>query len=174
VRKLDPEKPEYFEGLDNGFDTVLCLNVLEYAEDPSALLKSLASTLRPNGVLIVLAPHAQRLFGTLDRSLGHKRRYDAAELRALLDSHGFAVEKAYTFNKAGAPPWWAYSKLFGSKNISKPVLKLFDKTVWLWRRFDGLMPWPGLTLIAVARRRGVAEPIAEEPRKAALKAAQSA
>jgi glycosyltransferase involved in cell wall biosynthesis len=107
VRKLDPEKPEYFDGLENGFDTVLCLNVLEYAEDPDALLNSLASTLRPNGVLIVLAPHAQRLFGTLDRSLGHKRRYDAAELRRLLDAHGFAVEKAYTFNKAGAPPWWA-------------------------------------------------------------------
>jgi len=31
-------------------------------------------------------------------------------------------------------------------------LKLFDKTVWIWRRIDGLLPWQGLSLIAVARR----------------------
>jgi hypothetical protein len=33
------------------------------------------------------------------------------------------------------------------------VLKIFDKTVWLWRRLDVLMPWPGLSLIMVARKR---------------------
>jgi hypothetical protein len=44
--------------------------------------------------------------------------------------------------------------LFGSRNINKLVLKIFDKTVWIWRRLDGLMPWPGLSLIVVARKRG--------------------
>jgi hypothetical protein len=34
------------------------------------------------------------------------------------------------------------------------VLKIFDKTVWLWRRLDWMMPWPGLSLIAVARKTG--------------------
>jgi hypothetical protein len=29
---------------------------------------------------------------------------------------------------------------------------LFDKTVWFWRRVDGLLPWPGLSLVAVAKR----------------------
>ena len=33
------------------------------------------------------------------------------------------------------------------------MLKIFDKTVWLWRRLDRLMPWPGLSLIVVARKR---------------------
>jgi hypothetical protein len=44
--------------------------------------------------------------------------------------------------------------LFGSRNINKLVLKIFDKTVWIWRRLDWLMPWPGLSLIVVARKRG--------------------
>jgi hypothetical protein len=26
--------------------------------------------------------------------------------------------------------------------------------VWLWRRLDWLMPWPGLSLITVARKAG--------------------
>ena len=44
-----------------------------------------------------------------------------------------------------------YSRVFGSSRIDKPVLKIFDKTVWLWRRADALLPWPGLSLILVAR-----------------------
>jgi hypothetical protein len=95
-----------------------------------------------------------RLFGSLDRSLGHKLRYTPKTARHLLASHGFEVEKTYSFNKAGAPPWWAYGKLFGSRNINKPVLKIFDKTVWFWSRVDALIPWPGLSLIVVARKSG--------------------
>jgi hypothetical protein len=75
------------------------------------------------------------------------------DARRLLESHGFAVESIRSFNKGGAPPWWVYSKVLGSKDINKAVLKIFDKTVWLWSRLDRLMPWPGLTLIAVARKQ---------------------
>jgi len=32
------------------------------------------------------------------------------------------------------------------------VLKIFDKSVWLWRRLDVLLPWPGLSLLAVGRK----------------------
>jgi len=45
-------------------------------------------------------------------------------------------------------------KLLGRTRIHKPALKLFDKTVWIWRRIDGLLPWRGLTLVAVARKGG--------------------
>jgi hypothetical protein len=37
--------------------------------------------------------------------------------------------------------------------ISKVMLKIFDKTVWFWRRVDGLLPWPGLSLVIVAGKR---------------------
>ena len=154
VQRLDPESPADLAGLENCFDTVLCLNVLEYLDDPARVIQSLRATLKPNGAILVLAPHAPGLFGSLDQALGHKRRYGVAGARQLLESQGFAVESATDFNKAGAPPWWAYSKLFGSKNINKPVLKIFDKTVWMWSRIDWLIPWPGLSLLVVARKRG--------------------
>ena len=152
VQRLDPELPEDLAGMENCFDTVLCLNVLEYLEDPASVLARLRATLRPGGRLVVLAPSGLGLYGSLDRSLGHKRRFNRDTARQLAESNGFQAEQVYTFNRAGAPPWWAYSKFFTSKNISKPVLKLFDKTVWLWRRIDRLMPWPGLSLILVARK----------------------
>ncbi len=153
VRRLDPEMREDLAGLERGFDTVLCLNVLEYLEDPGQVLASLRAALKPNGVLVILVPNIPALFGTLDRRLGHRCRYSLEDARRLLESHGFAVESIRSFNKGGAPPWWVYSKVLGSKDINKAVLKIFDKTVWLWSRLDRLMPWPGLTLIAVARKQ---------------------
>jgi glycosyltransferase involved in cell wall biosynthesis len=152
VRHIDPQVPEDFAGLDACFDTVLCLNVLEYLDDPARTLESLRDALKPNGVLIVLVPQSPRLFGSLDRALGHKRRYRSSGARGLLESEAFTVEKVYSFNKAGAPPWWAYSRLFGKRHINKPILKIFDKTVWAWRHLDRFMPWPGLSLILVARK----------------------
>ena len=142
--------------MENSFDTLLCLNVLEYLDRPDEVVESLRGALRDGGDLIVLVPNGHGLFGSLDRSLGHKRRFNSREARQLLETHGFSVEKIYQFNKAGAPPWWAYSRLLGSRKISKPLLKLFDKTVWIWSRLDGLIPWPGLSLIVVARKQATA------------------
>jgi len=157
VKRLDPEIPEDLSGLGRHFDTILCLNILEYVEDPARTLASMRAVLKPNGVVVALVPNNPGLFGTLDHSLGHKRRYSQEEARRLLESQDLAVERIYTFNKAGAPPWRIYSKALRSKDINKAVLKFFDKTVWLWRRVDRFMPWQGLTLIAVARSRERAE-----------------
>jgi len=158
VRRVDPAVPADLEGLENRFDTVLCLNVLEYLDEPADAVSAWRDALKADGVLVVLVPRGPALFGSLDRSLGHKRRYRLADARALLESHGFRVETVYSFNKAGAPPWWIYSKLLGARKINKPVLKIFDKTVWVWRLLDGFMPWPGLSLIIVARKPGGAPP----------------
>ncbi|MGA7235418.1 MAG: glycosyltransferase [Bryobacteraceae bacterium] len=149
VQRIDPESPGDFAAMDGCFDTVLCLNVLEYLADPAAALRSLRATLKPGGRIIVLVPQGPGLFGSLDRSMGHKRRYCAEAARQAVESQGFEIERIWGFNKAGAPPWWMYSKLAGSRRINKLTLKVFDKTVWIWRRMDGVMPWPGLSLILV-------------------------
>ena len=153
VQRVNPEVAEDLAGMEGSFNTVLCLNVLEYVDDPGAVVSSLRATLKPDGVLLILVPQGRHLFGSLDQRLGHKRRFSTADARSLLESHGLQVEQVYDFNKAGAPPWWAYSKVLGSKKINKPILKIFDKTVWLWSRVDWLMPWHGLSLIVVARNR---------------------
>jgi glycosyltransferase involved in cell wall biosynthesis len=152
VQTIDPADPRDFTAMDGCFDTVLCLNVLEYLDDPAAALRSLRVTLKPGGRIIVLVPQGPGLFGSLDRSMGHKRRYSASDARAAIRAEGFEVERAWGFNKAGAPPWWMYSKLSGSRRINKLTLKIFDKTVWLWRRMDRIIPWPGLSLILVGRK----------------------
>ena len=57
-------------------------------------------------------------------------------------------------NKIGTLGWWLYGKLLHRKHINKVTLKIFDKTVWIWRHLDGVLPWPGLSLVAVATKPG--------------------
>ncbi len=152
VERLDPASPEEFDAVDGCFDTVLCLNVLEYAESPDVVLHSAAGHLNPGGRLLVLVPQGPGLFGTVDRMLGHKRRFAAADLTRMLEAQGLQVERLHQINKIGTPAWWFFGSVLHRKKINKLTLKLFDKTVWLWRRIDGLFPWRGLSLIAVARR----------------------
>jgi glycosyltransferase involved in cell wall biosynthesis len=152
VQQLDPESPAGFESLEACFDTVLCLNMLEYVERPDEVLVRLRATVRPGGRIIVLVPNVPGLYGALDRSFGARRRFDKQSAQTLLRDTGFEVESVQGINKAGAPPWWLYSRLASSSRIGKPVLKLFDKTVWLWRRLDPVLPWSPLSLIVIARR----------------------
>ena len=70
--------------------------------------------LKPGGNIVLLVPNSPALYGALDRSLGHMRRYAPADLRGLLQTLGFEIERIHGFNKAGTPPWWAYSRLLGS------------------------------------------------------------
>jgi glycosyltransferase involved in cell wall biosynthesis len=156
VQQLDPERLEEIAPMEQCFDTVLCLNVLEYLSEPEPVVQALEAALKPGGRMVILVPQGPALYGSLDRRLGHKRRYRPDETRRLLEQNGFRVEELHQFNKAGTLPWWMYGRIFGSGNINKPVLKVFDKTVWLWRRIDPLLPWPGLSLIVVARKTGKA------------------
>jgi hypothetical protein len=108
--------------------------------------------LRPGGNVIVLVPQGPSLYGTVDRSMGHLRRYTRAQISRLMTDAGFRIERVRSFNKAGAPSWWLYSRVLDRSHLNKLTLKLFDKTVWLWRRIDGILPWKGLSLIVVARK----------------------
>jgi len=152
VRKLDPEAPEDFAGLGE-FHTALCLNMLEYVTEPAETVRAMAGCLRPGGRLIVLVPQGPALYGPLDRHMGHKRRFSSTEIVKLLAGQGLTVERIYNFNKPGSPPWWVYGKVLRRNRINKITLKIFDKSVWLWRRIDGLLPWRGLSLIVVAGKQ---------------------
>jgi glycosyltransferase involved in cell wall biosynthesis len=152
VRQMDPECAPDFEGLDETFDTVLCVNVLEYVEDPAVAISLLRGTLKTGGALIVLVPQSRGLYGSLDRAMGHKRRFERDEAVGLLRDAGMKVENVRGLNKISAPSWWLYSRVLRTSHINKLALKLFDKTVWIWRRIDGILPWRGLSLILVARK----------------------
>ncbi|HEX2726115.1 MAG TPA: methyltransferase domain-containing protein, partial [Beijerinckiaceae bacterium] len=152
VSRIDPGRAEDFAGIGTQIDTVLCLNVLEYVEDPAATLGWAAQLLRPGGTLLVLVPQSPSLYCSIDRTLGYRRRFSREDIGRLLTGAGLDIERTHQLNRVGAPAWWLYGKLLGRARINRVTLKAFDKTVWLWRRIEFLLPWRGLTLIAVAKK----------------------
>ncbi|MCC6342984.1 MAG: glycosyltransferase [Bryobacterales bacterium] len=153
VVKLNPADPAGYSQFDRGFDTILCMNVLEYLDNPERAVASAAKLLEPGGRFVVLVPQGKTLYSNLDRTLGHKRRFARGDIEGMLANEGLAVEKSHQLAKIGALAWWLFGKMGRQKQISKLWLKLFDKTVWVWRRVDFLLPWNGLSLVLVARKK---------------------
>jgi glycosyltransferase involved in cell wall biosynthesis len=158
VGSFEPASPEGWQ-IEQRVDTVICLNVLEYADAPGQVLRNAGATLEAGGRVILLVPRSPSLYGSIDRTLGIKRRFTPADLSRSLEEAGLEIERLRDFNKAGALAWWLHSRVLRRKRIDKPTLKAFDKTVWLWRRVDRVLPWPGLSLVAVARKGRPSPPI---------------
>jgi SAM-dependent methyltransferase len=149
VRHCNLAEASDFAGL-GGMDTVVCLNVLEHIEDDMQGLRNIHSALAKDGRAIVLVPHGQDIFGTLDAALGHYRRYSHEELRQKMEQAGFRVERILDFNRISRPGWYVSGKVLKRTTLGAMQMKLFDQLVWLWRRIDQHLPWPPTSIIAIA------------------------
>jgi hypothetical protein len=116
-------------------------------------LKNMRQVLEPGGRLILIVPQGSSLYCSLDEAIGHYRRYDRTGLQALLEQNGYAVEKLFSFNRAGVLGWILRGKLMKRKEIRRSYLKLFNMLVPVFRRIDSLLPWPGLSLVAIAKKQ---------------------
>jgi len=104
IRYCDLARSSDFADLSASMDSVVCLNVLEHVEDDMHGLRNIHSALKPGGRAIILVPHGQEIFGTLDVALGHYRRYSHAELKEKMEKAGFRVERILDFNRISRPP----------------------------------------------------------------------
>ncbi len=105
--------------------------------------------LQPGGRAIVLVPAFQQLFGTLDRELGHARRYTRQSLTRRMNQAGFRVERAFYFNLVGTLGWWVNARIRNVPRIPIKQLRIFDAMVPILQLED-LVPLPfGQSVIAV-------------------------
>ncbi len=131
------------------FDTIICLNVLEHVADDGASLVAIRGMLARLGRLVLLVPALPALYGTMDRALGHHRRYKRAGLASLLAATGFRVAHIEYFNLAGVPGWWFAGRVLRRQMIPTGSLRLYDALVPLFR-LERLLPWRvGQSLIAI-------------------------
>ena len=134
------------------YDSVICLNVLEHVEDDARSLEAILRLLRPGGRLVLLVPALPWIYGTLDRALGHYRRYSRRDLAHRMERAGFAVVHSEYFNLAGIPGWWFTGRVLRRELIPQGSLRLFDALVPLFR-LERFLPWHlGQSLIAIGVR----------------------
>lgn len=135
-----------------GFDTVICLNVLEHVEDDARSLRAILTLLKPGGRLVLLVPALPSIYGTLDRALGHYRRYGRRDLIRRFQDAGFRVPHTEYFNLGGIPGWWFTGRVLRRELIPQGSLRLYDALVPLFR-LERFLPWRvGQSLIAVGER----------------------
>jgi len=152
VLEFDPNQQDDLRELEQEFDTVLAVNLLEHAQDEVKALRKLHPMLAKAGRAIVVAPQHPGLHGSLDRFLARKKRYSATEVRDLLEGAGFRVERLIDFNRASVPGWWLNGRILRRSSFSRIQLKALDMVTPLLRRVDNALPWRGLSVIAIATK----------------------
>lgn len=145
-------------------------DVLEHIENPSQLLDEMYRTLKPGGYLLATVPCGQWLWGELDKSLGHYRRYSKRTIDEVVSRSGFyPVKSRYLFFSLVLPalilraiPFRlgikkSEKKVFEtiqSKQLSNIFINAIMKFVFSLESFiSKFMPLPyGLTVLVIAQK----------------------
>ena len=133
------------------FDTVICMNVVEHIENDVEALSNIRRSLDKNGRAIVLVPNGPRLFGSLDKVLGHYRRYTQEQLVKACQDAGFTVEKVLKFNRLGTPGWWLNGRILKKETFGFWQIKVLNFLVPFVRPIDRFLPFPHLSWIIILR-----------------------
>ncbi len=143
----DPDAARRLRGYE--LDTVVALNVVEHIADDVGALRTMAALVRPGGRVIVLVPALQALYGSLDRELGHHRRYSRRTLGRAFATAGIRTERMFWFNLAGMIGWWLNARVRKVARLPLEQVRRFDSLVPLLR-CERWLPLPcGQSLIAV-------------------------
>ncbi len=139
----------------SSLDAVVSSNVLEHLPDDVDCLRQIHRALRPGGALAVYVPARQELFGSLDTSVGHLRRYSRTLLRQRLEQAGFFVQWTRYGNLAGALPWLVTGRVLGRSAIPPSSLGFYDRFVFpASAKLEAMLRLPyGLNVAALARRQ---------------------
>jgi SAM-dependent methyltransferase len=148
----DVTDPNCFPPFAGLFESVICLNVVEHVENDRLALANIASALVKGGRAIVLVPQDQSIYGTLDKVLGHYRRYTESELRQRMEEAGLRVERVIHFNRITRPGWYLNGRLLKRQSFSRIQLWIFDRCVWLWRILERWLPWPSVSIIGIGEK----------------------
>lgn len=140
-------------GEENGFDSILSMNVIEHIEDDRGALKSINALLPVGGKFVFLVPAHQALYTPMDYHLGHFRRYNKQQLTTLLDEAGFDVESSRYLNFLGAVGWFVNGKILRRKLIPSRQLRLFDLVLALLKVERWFSVPFGLSVLIVGKKR---------------------
>ena len=145
------------------FDTVVTLDTIEHIPDDHKAISEIARILKPGGVLLLNVPAYQWLWGPHDVALMHQRRYTRTQVRKLLTTNGFAIERL-SYHIFFLFPLVALSRFMSKFKKGEPDAKLPSIPKWVEAMFTIIqrgeaaiitrsnLPW-GSSIVAVARKR---------------------
>ena len=150
--KLNIEK-ESPEKLLNSFDTIFSSNVFEHIKNDESALNNCFRLLKSNGNLLLFVPSRPEIYGSLDKTMGHYRRYTKEELTKKAKQAGFEIIKIKYVNLPGYFTWWLRGRFPGKSNSDNLLAKMFDTIITPFLYLEKYFPVPfGQSLILVAEK----------------------
>ncbi len=139
------------------FDTIVFFNVLEHIPQDALALATAQRLLAQGGHVLIYVPAGPAVFGTLDRALGHYRRYSRAGLLRLVGEVGLEPLFCLPTNTLGMLAWWLDARVWRYTRLPLWQVRLFDMLVPILRPVEHVLRciWPtmpGLSLACVARK----------------------
>jgi SAM-dependent methyltransferase len=148
------------------FELVCAFDVVEHTEDDQRVFCEVSRVLKQGGYFIFSVPVHAGLWTKFDEFVGHVRRYEPAELPALLAAHDLTIERSAAYGMQPANPrlldfslWclkhsrrqamWLYNKVF------MPLGMLFQKRL---KFVDGLIDAAGVDEIVLVCRKQSGHP----------------
>jgi len=140
-------------------DTIVCINVLEHVEDDIAALDNMFSILTEGGKLILLVPAFQFMYGTIDRLVGHYRRYSKRDIETKLVTAGFYVKSISYMNCIAPFGWFLNNRILKKQEESLSQVIFYDRFVvpWLRKVEQIFIPPFGLSLVVVGEKFNAAK-----------------
>jgi SAM-dependent methyltransferase len=116
---------------DGSLDYIYTLNVLEHIEDDRATLIALHGKLKRGGRLLIYVPAFEVLYSSMDRKVGHRRRYTRGSLRQLARDAGFRIQGARYADSLGFFASILYRWVGGeSGTINRRALVAYDRAIF--------------------------------------------
>ncbi len=142
------------------FDTALSVNVFEHIEDDDLAMKHTCELLQPGGHFILVVPAHHWLYGPMDSSIGHYRRYTKSSARDKLERCGFQVVLQKYVNMLGALGWLVNGRVLRRQVPPRGQLRVLNRLVPMLRRLENWFPAPfGVSVLSVCRKAGAASAI---------------
>lgn len=156
ILNIDIQKSDFkvhYAHLENSFDTIIILNVVEHLENDTQAINNCHFLLKPKGSLVVLTPAYNFLYCNFDKNLGHYRRYNKKSLSLLFKKDLFSIRKRIYFNALGIIGWLMIGKIGNKEKIGNGEFKLFSKLIFLGKLIDKIFFHKiGLSIIVVGEK----------------------
>lgn len=132
---------------------IYSFNVLEHIQDDVEVIREMREVMRPGGKLLLYVPAFQLLFSSMDRRVGHVRRYKKADLVLKLKTNGFTVLESRYIDSLGFFASLLF-RIIGNNEgqINEGALIFYDRVLFpISRVLDRLLgSYIGKNLLVVA------------------------
>ncbi|MBA3704783.1 MAG: class I SAM-dependent methyltransferase [Bacteroidetes bacterium] len=144
------------------FDTIILIHVLEHVEKDREALTHLHSLLKPGGKVLIEVPAMQSLFSVHDKMLGHYRRYNKTNFRAMVDPDLYKTKDLWYQDAIGMIGSFIFFKLKKIElksdkgvDLVKNQGKFYDKYLIPFEKFyEKLIRLPfGLSITGVLEKK---------------------